>query len=120
MGVGTGVGVGDGVGFGVGLGVGFGVACACGCGFGFGVAAGLGLTVGFGVALTVVPHLSAKSTVHIFLPSAPLYDPTPIASQLLPRMLARWPDEPMNIWWIWAVASSSGYVFQPMFSPATL
>ena len=92
------------MGFGVGLGVGVGV----GLGFGFGVAAGFGLTVGLGVAFTVEPHLSANRTVHIFLPSAPLYEPTPITSQRLPRMFARWPDEPMNIWWIWAVASASG------------
>jgi hypothetical protein len=26
----------------------------------------------------------------------------------------------MNIWWMTAVASSSGLVFQPMFSPASL
>ncbi len=89
-----------GVGFGVGLGVARGLAVACAWGF--------GLAVGFGVALTVEPHLSANRTVHIFLPSGPLYAPMPMTSQVLPRMLARWPDEPMNISWIWAVASSSG------------
>jgi hypothetical protein len=34
-------------------------------------------------------------------------------------MFERWLGDPMNICWIAAVASSSGYVFQPMFSPAT-
>ena len=35
-----------------------------------------------------------------------------------PGCCARWLEEAMNIWWISAVATSSGYVFQPMFSPA--
>ena len=34
--------------------------------------------------------------------------PTPIASQALPRMFFRWPEESMNILWMAAVATSSG------------
>ena len=44
----------------------------------------------------------------------------PITSQVEPRMFARCPDESMNICWMAAVAESSGFVFQPMFSPASL
>jgi hypothetical protein len=82
------VAVGRDVGLGVGLGVGFGVAV--GLGVGFGVTVGLG--VGFGVALgaaPVGPQLSAKSTVHVYRPSAPRYAPTPMESQDEPRMFVR-------------------------------
>ena len=118
-----GVGVGLGVGFGVGFGVGLGVARTTG--FGLAVGFGAGLAVGLGVGLAVglgadPPHLSANRTVHIFLPSGPWYAPTPMTSQARPRMFFRWPEESMNILWMAAVAVSSGYVFQPMFSPASL
>ena len=76
---GSGVGVGgwrpgSGVGFGVGWGR-FGVAC----GFGFGGRRlGRRLRGRLWRRVAVAPHLSANRTVHIFLPSAPLYAPTPI------------------------------------------
>src|SRR6478672_6049105 len=96
-----------GVGTGVGLGVGRGVALAFAGAFGFGL----------GVAFEpppdepldfVEPHLSAKITVHIFLPVGPLYAPTPMTSQRLLRMFERWPGDCMNELWTTPVAMSSG------------
>jgi hypothetical protein len=52
------------------------------------------------------------------LSPSPEYAPIPITDHAGPRRFARWPDESMNMLWIAAVASASGYVFQPMFSPA--
>src|SRR6187397_2725064 len=95
---------------GVGLGVGFGV--------GRGVAGAFGL--GFGAAFEPPlllppepldfdePHLSAKITVHIFLPVGPLYAPTPMTSQRRLRMFERWPGDCMNELWTTPVATSSG------------
>src|SRR5262245_44303023 len=109
-GEGLGDGDGDGAAFAVGFGVGFGLAVGRGVGFGgargLAVGFGVGFEVGFGVA--VEPQRSAKRTVHIFLPSGPLYAPTPITSQVLPRMFARCPADFMNALWIAAVATSSG------------
>jgi len=63
VGVGVGASVGVAVGVGVDLGFDFGAAVFTGaCGF-------VGLGVGLGA---VDPHLSAKTTAHIFLPSGPL------------------------------------------------
>jgi hypothetical protein len=108
-----------GVGSGVGFFVGFGVARrATWVGFGLAAGFGFGLAVGLGFGFTD-PHLSAKITVHIFLPLAPLYAPMPMTSQFLPRMFERCPAEFMKELWILPVAVESLELFQPMFSPAT-
>jgi hypothetical protein len=126
----VGVGVGSGVAFGVGLGVGCGLgvgsgAAAVGSGVGSAVGFGVGFAVGFAVGSgvgvgAVAEHLSANRTVQNILPSRPLNAPIPMTSHWSPRTFARCPGESMNICWIAAVAPSSGYVFQPMFSPASL
>src|SRR5689334_17690291 len=91
------------VGAAVGVGVGVGVGVEAGRGFGVGFGVGLGVGLG-----AVVPHRSAKITVHIFLPVGPLYAPIPTTSHDLPRMFARWPAEFMNWRWTVVVATSSG------------
>ena len=77
-GVGDGVGSGVGVGAAVGRGGGFGGRPRLGSRLGRPASASGSASAWALASLSVAPHLSANSTVHIFLSPAPLYAPTPI------------------------------------------
>ena len=86
---------------------------------GLGVGFGVGLGVGFGVA---VEHGLMKTAVQMWSGEEPepLKAPMPMRLKSLLRISARWPDEfiqPLNSVW---VATSSGKLLMPMFSPADL
>src|ERR1035437_930533 len=123
-GVAVGFGVGFRVGFGVGTSVGTGVVTGIGAGvvtgvgFGVGTSVGAGVVTGVGVGTVTLQGIENR-TANSLLPLAASYARTPMCAHV-PRTLARGAGEPMKPISILVVATSSGYVLRPMFSPAIL